>query len=190
MSNRRADQAQARQYADQLDKMFENARRWRASNPTARAQVQFNFPESVAIIAPISEALRTKIVSANAEGLDLLKALWPWDVATEATVLMCRAVLEHEPTDSSGTYQVPRCACPTCGHMLTAASATCVQAPSPPKPGDLTICISCAEILTYGADLDLARAPAAELASLDDRTAAWLAHVQQLIRERRRRYEQ
>lgn len=74
--------------------MARNAEAWRKANPDAEALIQFNFPPKVAVIAPISEAVRLKVVVTNDHGLSLLKALWPWEDRYEPTVLMCRAVLE------------------------------------------------------------------------------------------------
>lgn len=87
------------QYCTQLDAMAANAKAWRAANPDKKVLVQFNFPTTVAVIACISDAVKNHYVTANPEGLELLKALWPWGVRSEPTVLMVRAVLEHQPED-------------------------------------------------------------------------------------------
>lgn len=87
-----------KEYERQLDQMLANAKQWRAEHPEAKVLIQFNFPPGVCVIAPISEAVKHNFVSTNADGLLLLKALWRWDVASEPTVMMCRVVLEAEPT--------------------------------------------------------------------------------------------
>lgn len=81
-------------YIAQLEKMAANARTWRAAHPERVAQVQFNFPPYVAVVQPISNAVKMGTVSTNEAGLELLKAMWPWDCASEPTVLMVRAALE------------------------------------------------------------------------------------------------
>ena len=44
--------------------------------------------------APISNAIKEKIVIPNADGLHLIKSLWRWDVQSEPTVNMMRVVIE------------------------------------------------------------------------------------------------
>lgn len=83
-------------YGEQLEKMADNARAWRAANPEREVKVQFNYPPGVVVIQSISEAVKKSTVSANEAGLELLKALWPWDDRSEPTVLMVRVVLEAE----------------------------------------------------------------------------------------------
>jgi len=89
-------------YEAQLNAMLANARRWRAANSEKEALIQFNFPPQVAMIAPISAAVGSGFVSANAAGLELIKALWPWDGEDEATVMMVRAVIEYDEQPVKG----------------------------------------------------------------------------------------
>lgn len=85
----------AKEYARQLDKMYANAQRWLKEHPDTEVLISWNFPPQVALIAPISDAVKEGFVRTNPAGLELLKALWPtWDDETEPTVLMCRVVLE------------------------------------------------------------------------------------------------
>lgn len=86
-------------YAAQLDGMAQRAKDWRAANPGKKPLVQFNHPETVAIVGCISDALEHHFVSANADGTELIKALWPWGGRDEPTVLMVRIVLENSPTN-------------------------------------------------------------------------------------------
>lgn len=83
-------------YEAQCNTMLANAKAWRAAHPDSQARVQFNFPKTVSIIGCISDALNSKYVSANEQGVELIKALWPWGGRDEPTVLMVRMVLEHE----------------------------------------------------------------------------------------------
>lgn len=84
------------EYEKRCDKMFENARNWRATNPGREVLIQYNYPPTVCIIQVISQAIKLKVVTANDAGLDLIKCLGPWDCADEPTVNMVRMVLEHE----------------------------------------------------------------------------------------------
>ena len=84
------------QYIAQLQKMSENAQKWRAAHPTAEVLVQFNFPPKVGVIGTISDAIDAGAVSTNDNGLALVKALWPWDVKSEPTVFMVRLALEDQ----------------------------------------------------------------------------------------------
>lgn len=83
-------------YNNQMQAMYENANRWRSENPYKTAMIQFNIPPKVFLCAPISTAIRDGFVSTNEAGLELVKALWPWDNQREPTVAMVRVVLEHK----------------------------------------------------------------------------------------------
>lgn len=80
----------------QIAQMLSNRKRWVAAHPAVEVKVQFNFPSNVALVQPISDAVAMKSVTCNAAGLELLKALWPWDSDDEPTVLMVREVLENQ----------------------------------------------------------------------------------------------
>lgn len=84
------------EYIAQLDTMLARRKAWTQANPDKVAQVQFNFPKQVCIVAPIDDAIQHKFVTTNEAGLDLIKALWPWEDMNIPTVLMVRAVLEAE----------------------------------------------------------------------------------------------
>ena len=81
-------------YKKQLQQMLANAKRWLADNPAAEVKVQFNFPGVAFVVAPISQALDKSLVSANEAGVQLIKAMWPWNIDSEPTVMMVRAVLD------------------------------------------------------------------------------------------------
>ena len=86
---------QQKQYEAQIKQMISNARLWRCLNPGKVARVQFNFPPDVVFATTLSLALDNHVMIANAEGLELLKALWPSDDPdTEPTVLMVKCALE------------------------------------------------------------------------------------------------
>ena len=67
------------------------------------------------------------------------------------------------------TTRLPASTCPSCGLELDATTGV-----GEPVPGDLSICGRCAEVLVFDKDLHQAKATAAELEALDDRSRAWL----------------
>jgi len=50
-------------------------------------------------------------------------------------------------------FRVPAHNCPVCNHILDAASHP--EHDKPPAPEDATICIKCATVLIYNADMSL-----------------------------------
>ena len=67
----------------------------------------------------------------------------------------------HRPSE-----RVPACACPHCGHELDAAFSTTGLRPRP-KPGDVSVCIECAEVLIYGERLELLQPDPMDLLRLE-----------------------
>lgn len=52
--------------------------------------------------------------------------------------------------------RTPACRCPYCGHNLDAAMSGNPKNPDAvPKPGDVSVCISCASVLVFKPDLTL-----------------------------------
>lgn len=92
--NLQTDQGQ--RYIKQLDAMLLNRKRWTQANPEKEVKIQFNYQKKVFVISPISDAVAKKLVVANEAGIELLKALWPWDDTYEPTVFMVKLVLEAE----------------------------------------------------------------------------------------------
>lgn len=111
-----SDTEMGAKFEAQCQKMYENFLQWRKDHPDAEVKVQFNYPPHVCVIGPISAALDNKLVSANEDGLALLKALWPWNDQSEPTVNMCRIVLENKR---------PSFTCPKCG--LTSYNANDIE---------------------------------------------------------------
>lgn len=85
-----------KRYIKQLDRMYRNGQEWRKAHPDKEVLIAWNFPPGVMLVDPISQAIDMGLVRTNPAGLELLKALWTWDDASEPTVLMCRVVLELE----------------------------------------------------------------------------------------------
>ncbi len=59
---------------------------------------------------------------------------------------------------SSTTHKLPATKCPACGRTNNRSSAVEGVDPTPPEPGDVSICIGCGSIGIYTADLGM-RAP-------------------------------
>lgn len=55
--------------------------------------------------------------------------------------------------------RTPESKCPVCGHILDAA--TSINGEFEPRPGDVTLCVQCGEILIFNKDLR-GRIPTAE----------------------------
>jgi len=89
--------------------------------------------------------------------------------------------------------RVPATPCPYCGHHLDGAMASDPKTPdATPKDGDLCVCINCAQILVFNADLTGRAATAAELRELrlDKPLADHIAKVQRFVRGLDRRKPQ
>lgn len=81
--------------------------------------------------------------------------------------------------DTPDHYRIPRSQCPHCGHRLNAASAAGLPRP---RPGDLSVCIGCGEVVQFGPRLSFKRVPARVLANLLPDEAAELRYVQINVR--------
>ncbi len=92
------DEALYMRYERQLAAMRERAKAWMNDNRGAVVQIQFNFPPDLGVIAPINDALQMGFVSANFWGLELLRALLPF----QPTVIMVRAVVESLQGEAVG----------------------------------------------------------------------------------------
>ncbi len=74
--------------------MLKRAIAWRKANAGKDFKIQWNIPGKVFVIGAISDAIKHHYVSADATGLDLIKALGPWDVPEEPTIAQVRTVIE------------------------------------------------------------------------------------------------
>lgn len=83
-----------KRYGDMCDSMAANAKKWKAANPNADVKIQWNWPQDVAVIAVISDAIEHNLVTVNEDGLALLKSMAPWGDESEPSVLQCRTVIE------------------------------------------------------------------------------------------------
>jgi hypothetical protein len=62
------------------------------------------------------------------------------------------------------TTRLPECHCPNCDRKLSAASSP--KELALPKPGDISVCVYCGELLEYDSDLHSIRLSAATRAKL------------------------
>lgn len=82
-------------YACQITSMIMKGKRWVKEHPGADVKIQFNVSPRVFLVQSISEAVKNHAVSANPTGLELLKALWPWDSIKKPTVNMIRMAVDQ-----------------------------------------------------------------------------------------------
>lgn len=78
---------------------------------------------------------------------------------------------------------LPICHCPTCGYVLD--SATCVEGDHNPKPGDVSVCLKCGEVLQFNESLAVVAADLNSLITLDDQQRNLIGRAQRIIREKR-----
>ena len=79
---------------------------------------------------------------------------------------------------------MPASTCPTCGYVMD--DATCVtDASKRPKPGDVSVCMRCGEILAFSGTLNLSIAGVDHLLALDAEMNHVLTRTQELIRRQR-----
>jgi hypothetical protein len=79
--------------------------------------------------------------------------------------------------------------CPKCDHVLDAATPA-VGPSRKPRPGDLSVCLNCANLLTFKADLLVRTLTLDELERIDPRTALLLLEARArvfLLQELRRK---
>lgn len=72
--------------------------------------------------------------------------------------------------------------CPACGYAVDAASPT-LDPRAVPKPGDISLCLRCAAVNRFGADLSIEAAPGfmAEIAQEDPKLAQEIERQRALI---------
>lgn len=73
--------------------------------------------------------------------------------------------------------------CPSCSKFLDGATGTDNKS-TPPKPGDLTICVYCVEVLQYGSTLELSKFNFESDPELPEETKVKLRQVRAVIRSR------
>lgn len=86
-----------------------------------------------------------------------------------------------DPNDPHTTI-MPPLACPYCGYRLVAASR--FEEVVTPRPGDISVCISCAQVIQFGYDLTLRKLTKAELDAIfagDPQAAADVRKYQRAV---------
>jgi len=81
----------------------------------------------------------------------------------------------------SGSFTTRKAHCPTCGTELSGASPVEVR-DALPDPGDLSVCLYCAELLEFNMDLTLSVLSANTIAALPADTRQALLRTQHFIR--------
>lgn len=77
-------------------------------------------------------------------------------------------------------------ACPFCHHCANVLTDPKTKKPkTDPEPGDLTVCLVCAEVLEFQPDLTLAMASVHQLMGMSPEQHAQIASVQRQVREGR-----
>lgn len=90
---------------------------------------------------------------------------------------------EPEQFDGAGK-RLPLVCCAACGHALDAATCTYGDA-TRPNPGDISVCIHCAEISVYTPDMTLRAASVTDLLHLDEAIHRQIEKAQWAIRAAR-----
>lgn len=75
------------------------------------------------------------------------------------------------------------CACPGCGAPNDAATSTRDDQEQVPRPGDASICLTCAEILVFRDDMTTRLMSAGELADLDAGDRSHLLLARRAVRQ-------
>lgn len=87
---------QAEQYEDILDVMAVKVKEWKDQHMDLDVQIQYNFPEKVAVIAALQDAINAEFITANDNAIQMFKELgWLDDTPSMPTIMMVRIVLEH-----------------------------------------------------------------------------------------------
>jgi hypothetical protein len=71
--------------------------------------------------------------------------------------------------------------CPNCGNELSGATSV-TDRKALPNPGDLSVCMYCAELLEFRKDLTLARLSDRDVAALPEEARQALLRAQDLVR--------
>lgn len=80
-------------------------------------------------------------------------------------------------------FHTPSCPCPSCGY--TGNKATSRNQGPAPKPGDIGVCMRCAEVLEYKEDMTLQLAQLSTLMKMDQLQHAAVTLMQERIRTER-----
>jgi hypothetical protein len=87
-----------------------------------------------------------------------------------------------ERLDANGGI-IPSDRCPICAYEFDAASGMTHDAR--PKPGDVSLCIKCGEVLEFASDMRVRQASLETMLSLPDDAKAQVDKMQKIIRKER-----
>lgn len=91
------DNENDQRYYAHIGKMLMLFNAWKADNPSAALEILYRFPEEVAVIGTIGDAIKGEMVSVNAEARRAFTELgWMSNTSSDPTVLMVRCVTEME----------------------------------------------------------------------------------------------
>jgi hypothetical protein len=94
--------------------------------------------------------------------------------------------LDNERTDHQGRV-LPSDVCPSCGMTLDSATYPVPgQEEHRPRPGDLSVCIHCAEVLMYGENMKVDMATVEHLVRAGREVRRQIGVVQGAVREIRK----
>ena len=83
-------------YREQLARMLNDFRNWRAAHPHTEVLFHFRLPEGVAVVSDLKQAIRNGFLVANLDGLVMLGELgWLDESPNMPTLLMVKGVIEH-----------------------------------------------------------------------------------------------
>lgn len=86
----------SKDYFDEIARISRLARQWIKDHPGSDAAVQFNYPEDTMLAAVIPDAVEAKLVSYNADGEALLRAMGAFEKCFNMpSTSMCRYALEY-----------------------------------------------------------------------------------------------
>lgn len=77
------------------------------------------------------------------------------------------------------THQTPRSTCPCCSAYFSACSG--IDHSHAPKPGDFSVCIQCAAVLRFLADLTIAEVSNDDIDSLDPLVRDQLTYARSVV---------
>jgi hypothetical protein len=89
------DMRTEKEYFDEIRRLSRLARKYVAENPHSDAKVQFNLGPKVNVIGVVPDALQSGLMSANEDGLEMLKAMGTFDKSNTPSIMMVQAAIEY-----------------------------------------------------------------------------------------------
>jgi hypothetical protein len=90
------DDKTEKEYFDEIRRLSRLARTYVAENPHSDAKVQFNIGRKVNVIGVVPDALKSGLMSANEDGMEMLKAMGALgDKPGMPSIMMVQAAIEY-----------------------------------------------------------------------------------------------